>query len=95
MQERMEIKDINFNSELTGIIENSVYISILTFLSNSLPDNHLIGINAHNGYLGMFLFFLIPLINLIFRNYKALIGNIFGIFVVFFLGTILFPPYAK
>lgn len=91
----MELKNINFNSELTGIIENSVYIFTLTFLSNYLPDNHLIGINSHHESIGMFLFFLVPLINLIFRNFKALIGNIVGIFIVFFLGTILFPSYGR
>lgn len=91
-EKTIEIKDINFNCIFTGIIENSVFIFIGSVLLN------LIFRNDYSPYVPLicaFQVFLIPLINLFFKNYEAVKGNLIGIFIAFFLATVLLSPYSK
>jgi len=92
MKRHIELKDINFNCILTGIIENSVFIFIVSIALNLIYGNN------YSPYIPLICFFqvfLIPLINLSFKKFEAVKGNLIGILIGFFLATILFSPYGN
>ena len=79
------------NSILAGVLENCVFLFLSVVIYHLVLINY---VRAGYDFLGTFTFFVIealviPCVNLLFRNYRAAIGNILGIGVYFLIGALL------
>ena len=82
------MKASKLNTVLAGVIENSVFVLAMVILGSTVFKPYQPVIDQYESLYVAFQFLSIPLLNLLFRNYKALIGNMIGI-PVGFMGPLL------
>ena len=87
------MKVSKMNTILVGIIENSIFIVIMVILGSSVfkPYQHVV--DQYESFYVAFQFLFVPFLNLLLRNYKAVLGSFLGMFVgplVFMLIAMLF-----
>jgi threonine/homoserine efflux transporter RhtA len=82
------MKVSKMNTVFIGIIEGIIFILIMLILGNTVfkPYQHII--DQYELFYVAFQFLSVPFLNLLFKNYKALKGNIIGI-LVGFVGPIM------
>lgn len=86
-KERKTNQYTKINSILTGIIENSLFIIVFTVIGEIILKDYDNLLDPYEFYVTAFTLLFVPLLNLLFANFKALLGNIIGIpvFMVAFM----------
>jgi len=67
------------NTLVVGMIEGFVFTVIMIILGNTVLRPYQPIIDRYEIYYVAFQFLAVPLLNLIFRNFRALAGNLIGI----------------
>jgi len=68
-----------YNTFVAGVIEGFVFTVIMLILGNTVFRPYQPIIDRYEIYYVAFQFLAVPFLNLIFRNFKALAGNLTGI----------------
>jgi hypothetical protein len=77
------MKFIKANTVLTGIIENGLFVVIMMLLGSTVFRPYQPVIDKYEPFYLAFQFLSVPLLNLLFKNFRALAGNLIGIPVGF------------
>jgi hypothetical protein len=67
------------NTLVVGMIEGFVFTVIMIILGNTVFRPYQLIIDRYEIYYVTFQFLAVPFLNLMFRNYRALAGNLIGI----------------
>ncbi len=69
---------INLNSIKIGIIEYGILLFIIGFVDNTILRKMRLNNDPDEFYIEISLYLFLPIINLLFKNHRALLGNVIG-----------------